>query len=115
MSDSPIDDAIFGEFQDVMGAEFVGELVTTFFDEAPAMLAELKTAADVGDKDQFRRAAHSIKSNASIFGALGLAEQARQMEINELDPGADDTEAEIDRLVAEYQRAAKTLTELING
>ena len=62
-----------------MGAEFAAELVATFLDEAPGMVAELKAAAAGGDADAFRRAAHSLKSNASVFGAaaLGRAGAAR--------------------------------------
>ena len=115
MSDSPIDQSVFAELQDAMGADFVGELVVTFLGEAPGMLADLKTAAETGEPDTFRRAAHSIKSNASIFGALGLAELARQMEISGFDPDPAVTSAQIAALNAEYDRVATTLKDLQNG
>ncbi|MFK7762180.1 MAG: Hpt domain-containing protein [Roseobacter sp.] len=73
---------------DTMGAEFVAELVTTFLDDAPNMFAALKTAVGAQDIDAYRRAAHSIKSNAEIFGAVALAEQARDMELSGLPEGA---------------------------
>ena len=44
MSDDPIDAATFAELQDTAGAEFVSELVDTFLEEAPQMLAELRAA-----------------------------------------------------------------------
>ena len=39
MTDDPIDAATFAELQDTAGAEFVGELVGTFLEEAPQMIA----------------------------------------------------------------------------
>ena len=112
MSDSPIDRSVFAELQDAMGSDFVGELVTTFFDEAPGMLADIKAAAETGEPDAFRRAAHSIKSNASIFGAKKLAELARQMEISGLEPDPAESSVQVAALNAEYERAAATLNDL---
>ena len=108
MTEGPIDRSVFADLQDAMGADFVEELVTTFLDEATSMLAELKSAADSGEQDTFRRAAHSLKSNANIFGAHKLAELARQMEISGLKPEP----AQIDVLNAEFKRTATTLKEL---
>jgi len=111
MTESPIDQSVFAELQDAMGSDFIAELVTTFLDEAPGILAELKTAAETGEQDNFRRAAHSLKSNANIFGAYELAELARQMEISGLEPDP----AQIDVLSAEYKRTASTLKDLLDG
>jgi histidine phosphotransfer protein HptB len=115
MSDLPIDPTVFAELQDAMGPEFVAELVTTFFAEAPAMLAELTGAADAGDKDNFRRAAHSIKSNADIFGAADLVALARQMELSGLSEDPDQNAAQIISLTEHYERAAADLKGLIDG
>jgi HPt (histidine-containing phosphotransfer) domain-containing protein len=110
MTESPIDRSVFVELQDAMGSEFVEELVNTFLDEAPGMLAELKSAAESGEQDIFRRAAHSLKSNANIFGARELAELARQMEISGLEPEP----AQIDVLNAEFKRTATTLKDMLD-
>jgi HPt (histidine-containing phosphotransfer) domain-containing protein len=75
-----IDPHTFDELQAEAGADFVQTLVDTFAEEAPALLAELRSAAAAGAADRFRRAAHSLKSNASTFGAQRLAEQARALE-----------------------------------
>lgn len=111
MTESPIDVSVFADLRDAVGSDFVGELVATFLDEAPGMLAELRTAAKMGDQDGFRRAAHSLKSNANVFGAHALAELARQIEVSGLDP--DPTQ--IDVLNAEFRRTATTLKDLLDG
>jgi HPt (histidine-containing phosphotransfer) domain-containing protein len=111
MSATPIDAATFAELQDTAGAEFVSELVGTFLEEAPQMLAELRAAMADASADRFRRAAHSIKSNANTFGALRLGEMARQLELGGLPADA----VPLDALQAEYQRVAAALQDLARG
>ena len=70
MDESSIDRAVFAELRDTTGAEFVVELVNTFIEEAPGMLAELRAAHAEGNTERFRRAAPSLKTNGNTFGAL---------------------------------------------
>ena len=111
MTQNTIDMAVFGELQDAAGADFVGELIGTFLEEAPTMLAELRVAQATANADGFRRTAHSLKSNSHTFGATRLGEMARDIELGGLvaDP------APVDALEAEYQRAAAALQELVRG
>ena len=111
-SDTPvIDDAIFAELKATAGDEFVVELVGTFFEEGPLMLAELRAALDAGAADRFRRAAHSLKTNAHTFGAMALGAKARELELGGL-PGND---AGLHALEAAYAQAAAALKERIGG
>lgn len=112
MTDNAVDPFVFTELQEAMGAEFVDELVTTFLDEAPGMMTEVKTAFEQGDADRFRRAAHSIKSNANVFGATGLAEAARLLELSNL---SDASRAMLDVLDVEYDKATASLRDLLHG
>jgi histidine phosphotransfer protein HptB len=75
-----IDSAIFAQLQATAGTEFVSDLVDAFREEAPQLLAQLRSALAAQSGDGFRRAAHSLKSNATTFGALPLAELARALE-----------------------------------
>ncbi len=75
-----IDQTTFNELKQMSGAEFINELIDTFLDDAPKMTHELRSALDANDADSFRRAAHSLKSNAATFGASQLAEQAKELE-----------------------------------
>jgi HPt (histidine-containing phosphotransfer) domain-containing protein len=105
--------ATFAELQEAAGADFVKELVQTFFEEAPVMLAELREAHAKGDVDGFRRAAHSLKSNGLTFGAQNFAAMARDLELEGL--GASTSKAALDALQAEYERAAQALAALNHG
>jgi len=108
-----IDATTFAELQESAGADFVGELIDTFFEEAPTMLAELRRASAAGDAEAFRRAAHSLKSNANTFGALALGATAKELELGGLD-AARAPEA-LERVDQEYRRAAAALSELRGG
>ena len=99
MTQDLIDTATFTELSDAMGADFVTELVNTFLDDAPNMIADLKQGASDGEADVYRRAAHSIKSNAELFGALPLTQRAREMELSGL-PSSDDPISELEAVFA---------------
>jgi HPt (histidine-containing phosphotransfer) domain-containing protein len=111
MTTPAIDRTVFNELQDTAGADFVTELVAEFFEQAPLMLAELRDAWATGSADRFRRAAHSIKSNAMTFGAASLGAMARELELGGLP--ADSTT--LAALCVEYDRAAAALKELCHG
>jgi HPt (histidine-containing phosphotransfer) domain-containing protein len=110
MPEATIDHATFAELQATAGAEFVNELATTFLEEAPRMLAELRSAQTAVSAERFRRAAHSLKSNSNTFGALKLGDMARKLELGGL---IADT-APLDALEAEYARVAAALKGLCN-
>ena len=115
MNDSVIDATTFAELQAAAGSEFVAELVDTFLEEAPAMLADLREARAAADAERFRRTAHSLKSNCQTFGALELGGMARALELGGLnaDPARD--AVALDALDAAYARAATELKELSRG
>jgi HPt (histidine-containing phosphotransfer) domain-containing protein len=102
-----IDRNVFGELQATAGADFVAELVDTFLEEAPGMLASLRQARAQGNADAFRRAAHSLKSNSLTFGASALAAQARALELG----GIGSAEA-VEALARSYDAAAAALKAL---
>jgi HPt (histidine-containing phosphotransfer) domain-containing protein len=114
-TDSPIDLATFQALQETAGADFVAELVDTFAAEAPLMLAELRSARAAGDAERFRRAAHSLKSNCSTFGALALGARARALELDGLDADPVRDAAAIDALDAGCARVVMALRELARG
>jgi HPt (histidine-containing phosphotransfer) domain-containing protein len=106
-----IDEATLNKLREAAGADFVSELASAFFEEAPGLLAELRAAWEVESAERFRRGAHSIKTNAMTFGAVNLAALARELELGAL-PG--DT-TPLNALEREYQRAAAALKELCHG
>lgn len=76
-----IDRTTFDDLKQMSGAEFINELIDAFLEDAPTMLENLRTAVAGGDEESFRRNAHSIKSNATTFGATELAGLAKELEV----------------------------------
>ena len=112
MTQAAIDATTFEELKTTAGAEFVGELVDTFLAEAPMMLEELRASLAAGDAELFRRTAHSLKSNASTFGATALTGLARDLELGGLDPVRAAAGAPLDAIVREFTRVAQALADL---
>ena len=110
MAATTIDAGTFKALQDTAGDEFVDELVDTFLEEAPVMLQSLKDALAARDAEKFRRSAHSLKSNALTFGALGFAAMARELEL-----GGIERATTLAPFIDEYSRVASALGALRNA
>ena len=102
-----IDAKVLDELEDAVGAEFLLELIKTFLNEAPGMMAELQQAETTDDAEAIRRAAHSLKSNANTFGAVQLAEAARQIEIEGLGDTPTDAIAALQSALDEADKALR--------
>jgi HPt (histidine-containing phosphotransfer) domain-containing protein len=99
-----IDPSALQSLSAAVGEDFVDELIDTFEGEAPGLLEEMRRAQAAGDADGFRRAAHSLKSNANTFGAMRLADLAKELEsmarASDLNVGD-----KLKRLEEEYKKA----------
>ena len=105
-----IDKASFEELKQISGADFINELIDAFLDDAPNMLSQLDTALAAGDVESFRRNAHSLKSNAMTFGALGLAGLARELELM-----ARENNLEVGNRLQHLNAAFQTVAEELEG
>src|SRR5260221_8937676 len=112
MAQPAIDPVAFEELQQTAGTEFVRELVDTFLTEAPLMLATLDLALAARSADEFRRAAHSLKSNSNTFGAFALGALARDLELAGIDPVRADNGKTLQQLQLEYAGVPTALTGL---
>lgn len=108
MTHPVIDPHVFDELQANAGADFVIDLVDTFAEEAPGLLAEMRGALAAGAAERFRRAAHSLKSNSHTFGATRLADLARALELGGLPPDASG----VDALAQEFETTLAALQAL---
>ncbi|MFN0185376.1 MAG: Hpt domain-containing protein [Aquabacterium sp.] len=106
-----IDDAVFEELKAAAGDDFVADLVGTFFEEAPPMLAELREALAGAQAERFRRTAHSLKTNAHTFGAMALGAVAKSLELDGLPADG----RVLDDLDAAYAQAVAALQERTRG
>jgi HPt (histidine-containing phosphotransfer) domain-containing protein len=77
---SKIDLNTFNTLKETTGEDFIVELIDTFLGEAPGLITQMQSALASQDADTFRRAAHSMKSNAATFGALELSALSKELE-----------------------------------
>jgi HPt (histidine-containing phosphotransfer) domain-containing protein len=113
MNEAMIDRATFEGLTELVGADFIGELVETFFEEAPGLLAQMEQALAGNDADSFRRAAHSLKSNGNSFGATRLAELARELEALGRDGRLEEAGPKMTQLESTYEETAQALKALL--
>lgn len=53
-----IDRKTFDELRQMVGDDFIHELLETFFESGPQLIAEMRAALAAGDADAFQRSAH---------------------------------------------------------
>ena len=94
------------------GDEFLAEVIDTFLDEAPVLLATLSRAVEEGDAVEVRRVAHTLKSNGATLGATEFAELCRTLEQQAKDGRLHDAAARAARIDGAFRSLAQSLTDL---
>jgi len=107
-----IDEKTFAELKQMSGAEFINELIDTFLEDSPKLIEEMASALKVNNVDSFRRAAHSLKSNAATFGADELFALAKDLEMLGKENRLDETGDRLKMLEESYESVRKKLSEL---
>lgn len=92
--------------------EFLAELLETYFDDTPQQFSAMHTALSEENTEEFRRAAHSLKSNSANFGAMGLSQQAKHLEDLGKEGNLELAAGPLEEAEAEYSRV-KTALEMI--
>jgi PAS domain S-box-containing protein len=90
-------------------------LIDTFSSDAPRLIEASRRGLELGQTDEVRRAAHTLKSNGATFGAMRLSELSRRLEAlarSGILEGADELIARID---AEYERVRVALERVRDG
>ena len=95
--------------------EFFAEMVDTFFEDSPELLAAAQAALAAGDTPTLRRAAHSLKSNAANFGAMELSQRCKALEELAKSGALDRAPELLDQVTAEYTMAEAALKAIAAG
>lgn len=80
MSKPIIDISMLASLVEDTDADFVNELIDTYLEDSPRQIDEMHQALTQHNNENFRRAAHTLKSNSANFGANSLAEIAKDLE-----------------------------------
>jgi two-component system sensor histidine kinase/response regulator len=87
-----IDEARMRSFRDDY-PEIADQLLELFLSSTPPLLDELQAAADAGDHDELRRAAHKLKGSCQNIGATFMADLC--LTIESAEAGHRETVAEL--------------------
>jgi HPt (histidine-containing phosphotransfer) domain-containing protein len=112
MPPTEIDMTTFEELKQMSGADFIGELINTYLEDAPQLIKEMKTSLKTKDAEVFRRAAHSFKSNSATFGANRLSMLAKELETLGRENKLNEIGSRLETLEETYEVVAKELKEL---
>ncbi|MGH7388736.1 MAG: response regulator [Candidatus Rokuibacteriota bacterium] len=107
-----LDPAALEGLRATMGADFLDELLATFVEDSHELVGTMRRALGTMDIDAFRRAAHSLKSNAASFGATTLSTLARQLEALARSGSLDGASPRVERLAGECERVVRALREV---
>jgi HPt (histidine-containing phosphotransfer) domain-containing protein len=110
--DAIIDGATFDDLKDMMGADFVGEIIDTYTEETAELVEQLQQALVAQDTATFARCAHSIKSSSASLGALAFADQARELELTGKAGDLSGAGPRVERLAADFALVRRSLEEL---
>ncbi len=106
-----LDPKALENLQEMVGGdvEFMIELMNTFLEDAPQMLADMQQSLESGDATLLHRAAHSLKSNSAEFGATALSELCREMEALSKDGSIEGMDEFVTRAEAELAQVKVAL------
>jgi HPt (histidine-containing phosphotransfer) domain-containing protein len=107
-----IDPATFHELKELMGADFLDELIDSYFQETEALIEGLRQAFSGQEAASFERIAHSIKSSSASLGALIFSQQARELEMIGKAGDLSGAGPMLDRLEAGFAQVKHCLKEL---
>jgi HPt (histidine-containing phosphotransfer) domain-containing protein len=105
----------FNQLKEMMGVEFIVELIDTYNQETGMLIDQLGKALSSGEALTFGGVAHSIKSSSASLGALEFSQQARQLEMMGKANDLAGAEGKVAQLNADFFLVKQRLEELKHG
>lgn len=116
-NDYPLNAAAIDELRQVIGGDdaVLGDLIRTFLEDAPGLLAQLQDAIVEGDAEKTRLYAHSLKGNGAEFGAASFSELCRQLEMLGKSGNLVGAPMLLEQIGQEYERVEAALMALLQS
>ncbi len=93
--------------------ETLVELVEIFLEQWPEMMDEIEQGVARSDYENLRRAAHTLKGSASIFGARPVVQVADRLSDMARDQELDGAEVELRKLQDEMDRLVPVMQQRV--
>ena len=97
------------ELREMAGPEGFQHIRLEFFRSTEKLLADLHAAADAGDAEVLRRAAHTLKGASGSLGASGLESLCRELETALASPDATGLRGLVARMASEFVSVKRAL------
>jgi CheY-like chemotaxis protein/HPt (histidine-containing phosphotransfer) domain-containing protein len=116
-TNTPLDKVALERLREMVGGdpEILTELIDTFLEDGPHLLADMRQAVKKGDAGGLRLAAHGLKSNSADFGATVLAEMCRELEMMGKAGMLDGAFERLEQAEVEHERVRAALVEVAAG
>jgi diguanylate cyclase (GGDEF)-like protein len=108
----PMDEARIEELRDSVATAF-DQMVQAYVEDLPGLATSLEDAVNAKDAHQVQHYAHSIKGSSKNFGAVGLADVAKEIEDMGRDHQLQDVNTHLIALFEEVDRVIEYLNNLI--
>jgi signal transduction histidine kinase/DNA-binding response OmpR family regulator len=109
-ADRAIDRAVLEQLrEDLGGTAPVGDVIATFLEKTPSVLAELRDAAARNDADGIRQTAHTLKGTSATLGARNLSGRCAEVERLGRMGDVPNAEARVSAIEASYRRVEAAL------
>ena len=115
MSNAIINMEIYHALTEAVGEDFIGEMIDTFLEEGTQLIDDLGKGFANNNIDLFRRAAHSLKSNAATFGAMEFSDLAKELEELARQGQLEETAEKLKPISSTFSHVEQALKELNNG
>jgi HPt (histidine-containing phosphotransfer) domain-containing protein len=112
MTEALIDQRMYNNLVEMVGDDFIGELLDTYLEDTPMLIGEMRQSLSQGNAPAFQRAAHSLKSSSASFGAVALADLARELEYLGRAGQLDGAAPKLEQLEAAYVRVEQALRQM---
>ncbi len=116
-SPAAFDPAALDTLLDTIGGdrEALDELIESFLEEGPELIARIEAAVKAGDAVDLRQAAHTMKSSAADFGAMELSQLCREIEAIGRDGEAASAADLSERAMAAFGAAQEGLRRILHA
>jgi HPt (histidine-containing phosphotransfer) domain-containing protein len=107
-----IDMPTFNQLKEIMGDQFIFELIDTYNIETMTLIGQLRKALADGEPVTFGRYAHSIKSSSASLGAFNFSQQARELELMGKSENLSGASSKLEQLATSFLEVKRCLEDL---
>lgn len=115
MGEQIVDPKTWETMKAMVDPAFLSELIDEYLKDTPGQIEQMHRGLTAGDSELVGRAAHTLKSNSASFGALHLAELARDLEMQAKSGSLGRAVEKLADIESEFSRLVPALEALKNA